>query len=318
MVRERDDCSHSQDLALWVDHPAALTDKSTSDDKEMEKWERTKRISLMVMKCAIPEAFRGIMSDKEEERLKHEKTENAHLATVSRDKMNKKRKIDKEDAGTTLQKKQHKESTEGWLTMNGVAERRNRSLKDIVRSMISHFTLLESLWGEALKATTYILNRVPTKATDKTPYELWMGKKPSLKHIHIWGCSVEARLYKPNEKKLDAKTIICYFIGYSERSRGYKFYDPTTKEIYKTGNARSIEDVKFVRRERVTRFVFKEEYPQEPMPSRRSTRGRRSAVSDDYIVFLQEHEVNIGMMEDDPINFRQAMESLTLESGSML
>lgn len=45
------------------------------------------------------------------------------------------------------------------------------------------------------------------------------------------------------------------------------------------------------------------------MPLRRSTRERRSAVSNDYIVFLQEHEVDIGMVEDDPINFRQAMES---------
>jgi len=49
--------------------------------------------------------------------------------------------------------------------------------------------------------------------------------------------------------------------------------------------------------------------PQEPMPLRRSTRERRSAVPNDYIVFLQEHEVDIGVIEDDLINFRQAMES---------
>ena len=57
-------------------------------------------------------------------------------------------------------------------SMNGVAERRNRMLKDMVRSMISHSNLPISLWGAALKTTTYILNRVPTKATAKTPYEL--------------------------------------------------------------------------------------------------------------------------------------------------
>ena len=49
--------------------------------------------------------------------------------------------------------------------------------------------------------------------------------------------------------------------------------------------------------------------PQEPMLLRRSTRERRSAISDDYVVFLQEHEVDIGLVEDDPINFRQAIES---------
>ena len=73
----------------------------------------------------------------------------------------------------------------GSPSMNGVAERRNRTLKDMVRSMIVHSTLPESLWGEALKTAAYILNRVPTKAVAKTPYELWTGRKPSLKHFHI-------------------------------------------------------------------------------------------------------------------------------------
>ena len=73
----------------------------------------------------------------------------------------------------------------GTPSMNGVAERRNRTLKDMVRSMISHSTLPASLWGKALKTVVYILNRVPTKATDKTPYEIWTGKKPSFKHLHI-------------------------------------------------------------------------------------------------------------------------------------
>ena len=51
-----------------------------------------------------------------------------------------------------------------------------------------------------------------------------------------------------------------------------------------------------------------EQVLQEPIPLRRSTRERRNAIPDDYIVFLQEHEENNGMMEDDPINFRQAMQ----------
>ena len=85
----------------------------------------------------------------------------------------------------------------------------------MVRSMISHSNLPISLWGEALKTVAYILNRVPTKETAKTPYELWTGKKPSLKHFHIWGCPAEARPYRPHEKKLDSRTVSCYFIGYS-------------------------------------------------------------------------------------------------------
>ena len=48
--------------------------------------------------------------------------------------------------------------------------------------MINHSTLLESLWGEAVKIAVYILNRVPSKAIAKTPYELWTSKKPSIRH----------------------------------------------------------------------------------------------------------------------------------------
>ena len=129
--------------------------------------------------------------------------------------------------------------------MNGVAERRNRTLKDMVRSMISHSSLPESLWGEALKTAVYILNRVPSKAVNKTPYEIWTGKRPSIKHLHIWGCPAEARPYRPHERKLDSRTISCYFVGYAERSRGYKFYNPASRSIFKTENARFLEDVEF-------------------------------------------------------------------------
>jgi Integrase core domain len=131
----------------------------------------------------------------------------------------------------------------GSLTMNGVAERRNRTLMKMVRSMISHTSLPLNLWGEALKTTTYILNRVPTKAANKTPYELWTGRKSSLQHFRFWGCPAKARPYRPQEKKLDERTISCYFIGYAERSSGYKFYDPTNRIIFETNIVKFFENV---------------------------------------------------------------------------
>ena len=45
-----------------------------------------------------------------------------------------------------------------------------------------------SLWTYALKTAMYLQNRVPSKAVQKTPFELWMGRKPSLRHLHVWGC----------------------------------------------------------------------------------------------------------------------------------
>ena len=115
----------------------------------------------------------------------------------------------------------------GSPDQNGVAERRNRKLLDMVRSMLSSSNLPKSLWTEALKTTVYILNRVPTKAVPKTPFELWKGWKPSLRHMRVWGCPSEVRIYNPQEKKLDPRTISGYFIGYAERSKGYRFYCPS-------------------------------------------------------------------------------------------
>jgi hypothetical protein len=68
----------------------------------------------------------------------------------------------------------------GSPAMNRVVERHNHTLMKIVHSMLDHTTLPLSLWGEALKAAAYILNCVPTKVTNKTPYELWTGHKSSL------------------------------------------------------------------------------------------------------------------------------------------
>ena len=95
----------------------------------------------------------------------------------------------------------------GTPQQNGVAERRNCTLMEMVRSMMSYSSVPISLWGEALKTAMYILNRVPSKAVPKTPFELGIGRKPSLRHIHIWGCPAKARIYNPHEKKLDSRMI---------------------------------------------------------------------------------------------------------------
>ena len=63
----------------------------------------------------------------------------------------------------------------GSSDQNGVAERRNRTLMDMVRSMRSNTKLPQFLWTETLKTAVYILNRVPTKAVSKTPFESFKG-----------------------------------------------------------------------------------------------------------------------------------------------
>ena len=68
---------------------------------------------------------------------------------------------------------------------NGVSEKRNRTLMNMVRSMLSNSSLPVSLWMYALKTATYLLNMVPNKVVQKTLFELWTGRKPSLRHLHV-------------------------------------------------------------------------------------------------------------------------------------
>src|ERR1041385_1374565 len=70
----------------------------------------------------------------------------------------------------------------GTPQRNSVSERRNRTLLDSVRSMMSHTDLPMSFWGYALETAAYILNRAPSKSVKTTPFEEWHGKKPKLSH----------------------------------------------------------------------------------------------------------------------------------------
>jgi hypothetical protein len=126
---------------------------------------------------------------------------------------------------------------------NRVAERCNRTLMDMVRTMLSYSTLPISLWMEALKTALHILNRVPSKSVPKTPYEMWTGRKLTLNYLHVWGCPAEAKLFNPSIGKLDLKTVSCYFIGYPDKSEGFRFYCPDRYiKIVETRHTLFLED----------------------------------------------------------------------------
>ena len=78
---------------------------------------------------------------------------------------------------------------------------------DMVRGMLRNSTLLVSLWMYALKTVMYLLNKVSSKAILKTPFELWTNRTPSIRHLYVWGCQAKIRIYNPQERKLDARTI---------------------------------------------------------------------------------------------------------------
>ncbi|KAJ9565872.1 hypothetical protein OSB04_001838 [Centaurea solstitialis] len=126
------------------------------------------------------------------------------------------------------------------LQMNGVSERRNRTLLDMVRSMMCHSTLPMSFWGHALETAAHILNRAPTKSVEKTPYEIWKGKKPNISFLRIWGCEVYVK--RPTSEKLKPKSDKCFFVGYPRTTVGYYFYNPEENKVFVARNGKFLEE----------------------------------------------------------------------------
>ncbi|GKA67031.1 retrovirus-related pol polyprotein from transposon TNT 1-94, partial [Tanacetum coccineum] len=71
---------------------------------------------------------------------------------------------------------------------NGIAERKNRTLKEMVTAMLISSGMSQDMWGEAILTATYLLNKIPRKDKEETPYELWMGRKPSYQYLRVCGC----------------------------------------------------------------------------------------------------------------------------------
>ncbi|GJX78595.1 DNA polymerase zeta catalytic subunit-like protein [Tanacetum coccineum] len=82
---------------------------------------------------------------------------------------------------------------------------------------------LHSLWGEACLTANTILNKIPHKKSDKSPYQLWKGKQPSYKRMKVWVCLVNVQIHLPMRTKLGPKTVDCVYLGLTKNSVAYRF-----------------------------------------------------------------------------------------------
>jgi len=115
---------------------------------------------------------------------------------------------------------------------NGVAERRNRTLMNMVRCMLAARDFPKEYWPEAANLTTHVLNRCPTLAlSSMTPEEAWTTRKPSVEHLKVFGWIGHVHVPDVTRKKLDEKSIKCVYMGVSEESKASRMYDPITKRI---------------------------------------------------------------------------------------
>ncbi|KAK2970503.1 hypothetical protein RJ640_013575 [Escallonia rubra] len=115
---------------------------------------------------------------------------------------------------------------------NGVCERKNRTILNMVRSLLTRSGIPKTFWPEAVKWSIHILNRSPTFAVQNmTPEEAWSGRRPAVDYFRIFGCISYAHIPDEKRKKLVDKGEKCIFLGVSDQSKAYKLYNPSTKKI---------------------------------------------------------------------------------------
>ena len=138
----------------------------------------------------------------------------------------------------------HKQFTTRYtLQQNGVAERKNRTIMEMARSMLKAKHLPNEYWAEAVHCAVYILNRCPTKAVmNKVPEEAWSGRKQGVTHMRVFGCVAYAHIPDQLRRKLDSKGEKCIFIGYSDESKAYRLYIPSTKKFFFSRDVQFIEE----------------------------------------------------------------------------
>ncbi|GJX63304.1 retrovirus-related pol polyprotein from transposon TNT 1-94 [Tanacetum coccineum] len=127
---------------------------------------------------------------------------------------------------------EHQTSTPRTPEQNGVVERRNRTLVEAARTMLSASKLPLFFWAEAIATACYTQNRsiiIPTH--EKMAYHIINDRKPSIKHLHIFGCTCYLTRDGENLDKMKEKGDPCILVGYSTQSKGYRVYNKRTRLI---------------------------------------------------------------------------------------
>ncbi|KAK8988353.1 hypothetical protein V6N11_061111 [Hibiscus sabdariffa] len=170
---------------------------------------------------------------------------------------------------------------------------------------MSHTDLPTTFWGYALEIAAFKLNRVPSKSVQKTPHEMWTGKRPNMSFKKVWGC--KAYVKHQMSTKLEPKSQKCTFVGYPKETKGYYFYNPKENKVFvartrvflekqflsNKGSGRNVEleevqqqQVHEPEVEEISQVVEENSTDLETQPLRRSTRDRHEPERYGFLVTI--------------------------------
>jgi transposase InsO family protein len=116
----------------------------------------------------------------------------------------------------------HERSAPYTPQQNGKAERLNRTLMERVRAMLQDSGLGQELWAEAAATACVLRNLSLPASLDKTPYELFFGKRPDVSRLRVFGCPVYVHVPKEKRHKLQPPAEKGFFVGYERGSKAYR------------------------------------------------------------------------------------------------
>nr|GEX78604.1 ribonuclease H-like domain-containing protein [Tanacetum cinerariifolium] len=115
---------------------------------------------------------------------------------------------------------------------NGVTERRNRTLIEAARTMLADSKLLTNFWVEAVNTACYVQNKVLViKPHNKTPYELFYGRTPTLSFLRLFGCPITILNTIDHLGKFDGKGDEGFFVGCSLNSKAFRLFNSRTRIV---------------------------------------------------------------------------------------
>lgn len=116
--------------------------------------------------------------------------------------------------------------------MNGVAERKNKTVVEATRAMMYDQDMPKFLWAEACNTTVYAQKGTPHRAVGKiTPEKVFIGKTPKISHFKKSGSLTYFRVPEEKRKKLDQTAEKGYLVGYSKNVKAYKIYLPGSRKV---------------------------------------------------------------------------------------
>ncbi|CAI7809144.1 unnamed protein product [Closterium sp. NIES-53] len=132
--------------------------------------------------------------------------------------------------------------------MNGIAERANRTITETARGLLIEAGLPEYFWPDAVRSACVAKNRALTHVgADKwVPYVEWIGRKPKVDMLRVFGCMCMALVPKHlRHNKLGAKAIWAVHLGMAQNSKGWLLWDPFTKKFLVSRDCKFMENLMY-------------------------------------------------------------------------